>query len=113
MTEKEKRKHIRVNSINLLNFVYFDENLKEEFQGMGRTLNVSEAGLLLETNSLFKTKREVSINIGLEEEILSINGIVIFTARNKSGLPKAGIKFKSISDNELDILKNHIQTFQI
>jgi hypothetical protein len=113
MTEKEKRKHIRVNSINLLNYVYFDENLKEEFQGMGRTLNVSEAGLLLETNSLFKTEREVSINIGLEEEILSINGIVIFTAQNKSGLPKAGIKFKSIGDDELDILKNHIQTFQI
>jgi hypothetical protein len=113
MTDKEKRKHIRVNSVNLLNYVYFDRDLKKESQGMGRTLNVSEAGLLLETNSAFEAKREVSINIGLEEEILSISGIVIFTTPNESGFSKTGIQFKDISADELDILKHHIQSFQL
>lgn len=113
MVEKEKRRHIRVDSINLLNFVYFDEDSKEESQGMGRTLNVSEAGLLLETNLSFQTKRELSLNIGFEEEIISINGTVVFTDSSESGLCKSGIQFSDINKNELDALKKHIQTSHI
>lgn len=113
MVEKEKRRYIRVDSINLLNFIYFDENLKEESQGMGRTLNLSEAGLLLETNSLFKVKRELSLNIGLKEKVLSINGTVIFSDNSESGLRKSGIKFAGIGADELDTLKRHIQTSHV
>ena len=109
MFEKEKRNHIRINSINLLNYVYFDEDMKEESQGMGRTLNVSEAGLMLETNRSFKVNREVSLNIGLEEELLSINGTVIFTNSDASGLSNSGIQFRSLSENELDRLKDYIE----
>lgn len=112
MVEKEKRKHTRVDNVNLLNYVYFNEESKEESQGMGRTLNVSEAGLLLETSSSLDIKREVSMNIGLEEEILSINGTVVFSNSSKTGLSKSGIQFTSIGKDELDILKNHLQAYQ-
>jgi c-di-GMP-binding flagellar brake protein YcgR len=113
MVEKEKRTHTRVNSVNLLNYIYFDEDLKEESQGMGRTLNISETGLLLETNWPFKVEREVSLNISLEEQILSINGSVIYTNKDESGLSKSGIRFNNISDDELNVLKSHIQSSQI
>lgn len=113
MAEKEKRKHERINSVNLLNYIYLDEDFKEESQGMGRTLNISEAGLSLETNQPFKAEREVSLNISLAEQILSINGTVVYTRRNESGLSKSGIKFKNINEDELNVLKSHIQSSQV
>ena len=39
MPTKEKRKHARINSLNL-SYVCLDENNKIIKQGMGRTLNV-------------------------------------------------------------------------
>lgn len=112
MFEKEKRNHTRVNSINLLNYVCFDEEMNEEYQGMGRTLNVSEAGLLLETNRSFKVNREVSLNIGLEEELLSINGTVIFTNTDASGFSNSGIQFSNLNEAESNRLKDFISAYQ-
>lgn len=110
MTGKEKRQHVRVNSVNLLNYVYYDDNNQEEsHQGMGRTLNLSEAGLLLETNSTLDEDVEVSLNIGLAENILSLRGKVIYSDVDASGFSKSGIHFENIGVNEFIALKNHIQ----
>ena len=46
MVSQDKRKHFRVNSLNL-SYVYVDGNNDEEKQTIGRTLNVSESGILL------------------------------------------------------------------
>ena len=45
-----KRKHARYDSLNLLTYVCVDSDGKEWNQGMGRTLNISESGLQLETH---------------------------------------------------------------
>ena len=47
MTTKEKRKHYRVDSLNLLSYTCQDEEGNLVKHGMGRTLNVSESGILL------------------------------------------------------------------
>ena len=109
MATKENRKHVRVDSVNLLNYEYFGENQQKESQGMGRTLNLSEAGLLLETKSLLKEDLELSIDIGLKEEILSVNGKVIYSEADDDGLFKSGIHFENVGVNNFMILRNHLQ----
>ena len=49
MNTNEKRKHPRVNALNL-SYICLDEDQQVIKQGMGRTLNVSESGILLETH---------------------------------------------------------------
>jgi hypothetical protein len=108
MACKENRKHVRVDSINLLNYEYFGEDREKESQGMGRSLNLSEAGLLLETASPLRENLELSINIGLKEEILSINGRVIYSESGGMGLSKSGVHFENVGLNEFQALKSHI-----
>lgn len=109
MVTKENRKNVRVNSVNLLNYVYFSDDQVKESQGMGRTLNLSEGGILLETPSCLKENLEVSLNIGLKEEILCVSGKVIYANADDNGLCKSGIHFVDIGSDEFKLLKNHLQ----
>ena len=49
MNSEDKRKHERIRSLNL-SYICLDEEKNIVKQGMGRTLNLSESGLLLETH---------------------------------------------------------------
>ena len=69
MTKEEKRKHSRIDSLNLLNYVFSDELGGGLTQGMGRTLNVSESGILLETHSPIDIHSVISLTIGFEEDV--------------------------------------------
>jgi hypothetical protein len=111
MIENEKRKSNRVDSVNLLNYVYFDENEKEESQGMGRTLNVSESGILLETHAVLQLQHTVSLNICFEESMVDIRGKVIFSNQNKQGHSESGIQFMDVTDEVRTVLRKYAQAF--
>jgi hypothetical protein len=111
MTQDEKRKHSRIDSINLLNFVHFDENDEEADQGMGRTLNVSEAGILLETHQPIDTSHTVSLTIGFKEDVVDLKGKVIYMKESAEGLYEAGIAFFEMDDCARTILRHYIKAF--
>jgi len=76
MTTREKRKHTRINSLNL-SYVCLDENNQIFKQGMGRTLNVSESGILLETHFPIDDQYIVRLILGLEEDLVEIKCLPI------------------------------------
>jgi hypothetical protein len=82
MATQEKRKHARFNSLNL-SYVCLDENNKIIKQGMGRTLNVSESGILLETHFPIDKSHIVTLTLGLGEDLVDIKGRPIHTRTNK------------------------------
>jgi len=47
MTSNDKRLHLRIDSLNLLAYSCIDDTGQVVVQGMGRTLNVSQGGILL------------------------------------------------------------------
>jgi hypothetical protein len=67
MTTQEKRKFIRIDSLNL-SYVLVDGTNDEEKQTMGRTLNVSEAGIRLETHVPVELNSTLTLTIGLEKD---------------------------------------------
>jgi len=111
MTNEEKRKHSRIDSVNLLNYVYFDENEAEENQGMGRTLNVSESGILLETHSPMNAQRIVSLTIGFKEDVVDIKGRVVYMRKMEDGLFESGIEFFDMDESATVVLKGYIEAF--
>lgn len=112
MNGSDKRRHIRVASTNLLNFVCLDETGEPCHQGMGRTLNVSESGILLETYKPIDPRTPISITIGIEEELVDLEGKVIFLKESAKGIYEAGIQFSHINDNERKILLKFIEAFK-
>lgn len=111
MNQNEKRQHIRVDSIHLLNYVYYDDTGKETMQGMGRTLNVSESGILLETHTVLELHHEVSLGIGIEDEMVDIRGKIVFTKKTDNGMYESGIQFLNPPETAEDILKRFIEVF--
>jgi hypothetical protein len=107
----EKRKHSRVDSIYLLNFVNLDENDKAIMQGMGRTINVSETGIMLETHVAFNENDTVDVVVGLKEDMVTLRGKVIFTRITANGQYQSGIQFLSIEEASLATLRRYIDAF--
>ena len=108
----EKRKHPRFETTNLLNFVCCGEDGENCHQGMGRTLNVSETGILLETYHPIDPQWDISITIGFEEDLVDIKGSVIFQKKSDEDTYEAGIQFSEISNHEREILVKFIQAFE-
>jgi hypothetical protein len=111
MTNQEKRKHSRIDSLNLLNYVYSDESAEGSTQGMGRTLNVSESGILLEMHTPIEIDDIISLTIGLEEDMVAIKGRVVYTKENDKNMHESGIEFFDVDDKARVTLKKYIEAF--
>jgi signal-transduction protein with cAMP-binding, CBS, and nucleotidyltransferase domain len=60
---------------------------------MGRTLNLSEAGMLMETPSPIIPDHQLSINIGLAGELVYFRGKVAYTQTERHGQHFTGVRF--------------------
>lgn len=110
MSGQEKRKHRRVDSLNLS---YFCEDEKGVVvnEGMGRTLNVSESGILLETHFATVPSHYLSLTIAIGDDLVDIRGRIVHSSTGEDGKFQAGIQFLDIDDHALEILKKFIQLF--
>ncbi|MGB5156208.1 MAG: PilZ domain-containing protein [Desulfobacterales bacterium] len=107
---ENKRKHFRLNSLNLSHVGVYENDLLVR-QGMGRTLNVSESGILLETNFPINHKSNVLLSIGLEEDLVDIKGNIVHTILAGKDKYKTGIKINNITKPGLEIVKGYISDF--
>ncbi|MGD1971228.1 MAG: PilZ domain-containing protein [Desulfobacterales bacterium] len=112
MTPQEKRKHARIDSLNLSYFC-LDENNQIIKQGMGRTLNVSESGILLETHFPIDKKHTIALTVGLEEDLVEITGRPVHSHTNDDGKYEVGIEFLKINAKARKVLKQFIDAFQL
>jgi hypothetical protein len=111
MTSDNKRKHQRIPSLNL-SYVCLDENNNIVKQGMGRTLNISESGILLETHFPIESKYLVLMTIALREDLLEIKGKPIHARSNETGEFEIGIEFLEPDPNSIRLLENFINKYE-
>ncbi len=107
MTSENQRKHERIPSLNL-SYVCLDENNNIVKQGMGRTLNISESGILLETHFPIESKYLVILTIALEEDLLEIKGKPIHDRSNETGKFEVGIEFLEPDHESIRLLEKFV-----
>lgn len=112
MTSQEHRKYNRIDSLNLLHYACIDQNKQRVGQGMGRTLDISESGIRLETHVPLDVSHVVALTIGLEDDTVEIQGQVVHMTSNEQGRFETGINFFSIGQSERIILKKYIALFE-
>lgn len=110
MSKIEKRNHKRINSLNLSYFCV-NENNEIVKQGMGRTLNVSQSGILLETVFPIEKHQRLSISIGLDNDLVDIEGRVIHCGKGHEERFKTGIEFLDINETTLVVLRRFVNFF--
>jgi len=111
MTPIERRRHIRIDSLNL-SYVSVDEKGSIVNEGIGRTLNVSESGILLETNFQISLGQEVSLTIAFEENLIDLRGKFIHFQAFGNGLFQTGVEFLDVDDSAKEVLKSYIKMFK-
>jgi c-di-GMP-binding flagellar brake protein YcgR len=111
MANKEKRRYPRIDSLNLIAYACIDGNGNMISQGMGRTLNVSETGLLLETYYALDCEDVMLIGLGIKDDLIDIRGRVVHDSLNKDGKHESGIEFTEINSGSQEILKKYIEAF--
>lgn len=111
MNSNDKRKHPRIDSLNL-SYICVDEEQNVIKHGIGRTLNVSQSGLLLETHFDVKSTHMLLLTIGFEEDLIDIKGKVVHSKPGKSaGTYEIGIEFVEIESSDKIILNQFIAAF--
>jgi hypothetical protein len=110
--EFEKRKHQRIASLNLLHIEVYKEGVLIK-QGAGRTLNISESGILLDIRFPFKNDNvTIRLSIGLKEDLLEIKGIPVRYTETEKGVFHVGIMFDEINnDATRNTLRGYIEAF--
>ena len=109
MTNHEKRKHSRYSSINL-SYVCLDEDQQVIHQFMGKTLNISEDGLLLETHFPIDMLSTLILSIGLQDDLVEIKGKVSYCRPLGHGKYGIGIKILEVNGESRSVWQRFIQS---
>ncbi len=112
MTDTNKRHSKRFDSLNLLVYSAINEEGECVATGMGRTLNVNQLGVLLETKDHFTSGQAISLAIGFEEKLINIIGRVMHCERVGEDLFHAGIEFDAMSRQAEEGLEQYLQHWQ-
>ncbi len=108
---EEKRRRPRVDSLNIVAYACLDEQGNVVIQGMGRTLNVSELGILLETYDRLEYEYVVIFDIGIEDEVVDLKGRIVHSKANNDNKFETGIEYTEVAPECLDILRRFIEAF--
>jgi hypothetical protein len=112
MQPSNKRKHARIDSTNLVSYVCQDAEWVAAKAGMGRTLNVSEGGILLETHQALDAHAQVSLTIAMEDEIMVIQGRIAYSKRREDGRYETGVEFTEADARKVSFLKQSLTLLQ-
>ncbi len=111
MNGREKRQYKRFESLNL-SYVCVDENDVLVNEGMGRTLNISQSGILLETHFKMEFNHYVILSMALGDELVDVRGKVVHCGVGKDNAYQTGVQFVNIDENAELLLKKYIDFFK-
>jgi c-di-GMP-binding flagellar brake protein YcgR len=104
-----KRKNPRVKISNGISYVCIDENGNEIEQGMGKTIDISLGGMLIETSVPIESKYILIATIDLEGNLIEIRGKIANSKKIESGEFLNGIQFLETPERQIKIIAEFIK----
>jgi hypothetical protein len=109
MNTNEKRKNPRIDALNL-SYICLDEDHQVVKQGMGRTLNVSESGILLETYFPIEVVHTVILSIGFKDCLVDVKGRPAHIQSTGPDLYEIGIEFLDLDETARRAVKDYLDS---
>ena len=107
----EKRKHQRVSTLNLFYYKCLDELDTPLGDGMGRTLDISEGGLLIETHDIISAKYIMMLAVGFEDELVDIKCEVVYSRAVENNMYESGVRFLEADERIIQIIQKLVIDF--
>lgn len=109
MNTNEKRKNPRVDALNL-SYICLDEDQQVIKQGMGRTLNVSESGILLETYFPIEAAHTVVLSIGFKDRLVDVKGRLAHIRSTGPDVYEIGVEFLDLDETARLAVKDYLDS---
>lgn len=111
MTFVEKRKHPRVDINNLVSYRCMDDGGNHTKEGRGKSINISQGGILIETRDPFDWQDTLQLFIDIEDESVSIKGKVIYCNAANFGKFRTGIQFLETNDKIVSFVTRLLESY--
>ena len=111
MDEPERRKHTRIEIGNLISHDSITIKGQIVSRNMGRALNVSRSGILLETAQPVDEEFVSIFAVDLENKLIELKGRLIHCRKTESGLYHVGIEFTGSEDEKAKFAVKLIKLF--
>ena len=89
----DRRKHHRIKTQNLISHFSFDETGKLVSEGLGKALNISKGGILLETPYPIESQLLSLMAVDLKDNLFEIRGRLMYSRKSSTGMYLSGIAF--------------------
>lgn len=111
MKQREQRRFIRFDALHLLDYLVLDDQGNPGQYSMGRTVDVSIDGIKLETKYHIKLNSRLLITIGLEDDLIDLEGKITH-ASSHDGNFVSGVTFLKINKDGRRILARYVEAFR-
>jgi len=110
---KDRRQYRRVKILNLLAYECMDEDDNQLERGMGRVLDISQRGLLLETRNLIESKNILLSASGVQEDLIDIKGKVVYSKYSEYETCHTGVEFFENNEQTHQFVVELIKAFNV
>ena len=106
MSYLEKRKSQRWYSNNFISYCLLDENDKIFGEGYGKTKNISDVGLQMETGKIIESDYILVVATDERNKIIEMKGKVCHSKKDETGVIITGIEFVANDDKKSQFAKH-------
>lgn len=107
----ERRKFPRVRTDNPITYAMINEKGTKIGQGIGRSANVSQSGILLETCEYIGSKYIFLVSTDLKDNLVEIVGKVVFSREVSKSVFNTGIHFMGEHEDNVKFRRELIRVF--
>ena len=110
---KDRRQYRRVKILSLLAYECMDEDDNQLERGMGRVLDISQRGLLLESRNLIESKNIFLSASGVQEDLIDIKGKVVYSKNSGYETCHTGVEFYANDEQTHQFVVELIKAFNV
>ncbi|MBN2720245.1 MAG: PilZ domain-containing protein [Proteobacteria bacterium] len=105
-TQRDKR----FETLNLVSLIHRDAEGRVDLEAVGRTLDLSEGGILLEIpDAVPQGNNEVWVTLGIRDHVFEATGQIVHQRRLENGNLAIGISFKDLPAQWSEVIARFLQ----
>ena len=108
---KERRKHPRVETNNLISYACIDDGGNQTKKGSGKAINICQGGIQIETHNPLESEDILLLAVDIEGELTRIKGKAIYCRQDDLGKFRTGIQFLETNEKIVSFVTNLLETY--
>jgi len=94
-------------------YICVDEQGNHSDQGVGRALDISQGGILIETYTPIRTDKILLTSVDVNNDLIEITGIVAYCRESGPGIFQTGISFLEDKEKIRQIVVNLVKVYHL